>query len=789
MDERFAVDERLERDLRAGLAALLDPVVESHPSWEASPAAEQALAGGRRGPAGRLGVLWVAGVAALVLVALLAAAAFVGGWRPDLSFVNPPAPTPLPALTVVDEGTDVLATTRARPLPAQATCPPGSDPDALGPTRQARPTSLEGAAMAFDRHAGRIVVLTSDGDRTGRGSGTQTWTYDVCTNAWQRMRPFEVDWQLRQTRFLVYDADSDRTLAFVELLQTPTTPVEIWSYELAADEWTHAGLLEWPWPEVNATYGTALYHDPSGLVVFYDGAEMWAYDVDTNALAKVRQQPDPAVADGSGLPAGKVALGYDAGHDLVVAVVAPYDGDPDVAAYGEPPNRWRVPLGEWAETWTFDPRTGRWHLEAAPAPADLIVCGGFGKGSTECYPTPGRAVFDEASSLAVFISRDFGRPAAPGRVDAYDAAAGAWRTLHPATGSGGDGPSWCSSMPPVYDSLNRRIVCGQGLGVTAFSTATGQWRWLLEDGIASCDIATLAGAPGRAGAADGAGPDARFAEPHSIVVGADGALYVSDTANHAIRRMTPDGVVTTFAGRLGVAGSADGSGSDARLSRPNGLAIDAAGVVVVADTGNDAIRRITPDGIVSTLADGLGIAPVAVAVDDSGTVYAAGSTDSPIVEIAPDGTVTTLPSPSVNATDLAVAEGGLFVVDLASDGEQSRIRFVTRDGAMTEVGYDWENLGRPGATFVDTTGILYVTSTLDGSVVEVPGGPWQVIAGLPGWLGEVGTPGYRGMAGHRDGPGRSALFNRPTDLARDAAGLFYVVDSGNSVIRTMSCTP
>ena len=158
------MDERLERDLRVGLAALLDPVAESHPRWETSPAAGRVVGvPASRGPSVRLTAPWAAALAALLLVGLMAAALFVGGWRPDRAVVIAPSPTPAAtAATADDEGTDVLATTKARPLPAQATCPPGSDPDALGPADQERPSGPDhglrvevgldaGAAEAVDR--------------------------------------------------------------------------------------------------------------------------------------------------------------------------------------------------------------------------------------------------------------------------------------------------------------------------------------------------------------------------------------------------------------------------------------------------------------------------------------------------------------------------------------------------------------------------------------------------------------------------------------------------------------
>jgi hypothetical protein len=788
-------------------------------------------------PVGRLaavpGAGWILMLTGLLL-AVVVGGLVVGAWRPDRAVVIAPSPMPATATTVVGEASDILATAKARPLPAQATCPPGSNPDTLGSVDQDRPT---GGAMAFDRRAGRIVLV----------EGTQTWTYDVCTNTWQRMAAAGGP-VLAGDAALVYDADSDRVLAFGNDQQgspaapsaapatAPATEVPasaapgdgdlpgatagateaaaetnedepdgqsaepstetrlIWSYDLAADRWTKVGSFPWAQNDTaNPTYGTTFYHDPSGLVVLYDGAAMWAYDVDTNTLSKVRQLPDPARPAAAGLPDGKIAFGYDPGRDLVVAVVVPYAAS-DSEGLAAPRNQ--VPSSPWGETWTFDPGSGTWRLTASPAPSDLIVCK-YWVARNDCLPTSGRAVFDEASGLPVFINRDNGGAASalatPGRIDAYDAGAGAWRTLRAPVEGDGATPNWCKSKPPVYDPLNRRIVClssaddpigsiGPFAGVWAFSTATGESRWLLEPDTTRCEVSTLAGKPGETGAVDGAGAAARFSEPHSIVMDSAGAFYITDTANHAIRKMTPAGTVTTFAGRLGEQGSADGVGPEARFSRPGGIAIDAAGVLYVADTDNDAIREVAPDGTVTTLAKGLGISPVGIAVDAAGTVYTGGWAGHALRKIAPDGAVTTFGPAVLNAPIyLKAAEwGDLYVVDVASDGGHSTLMTVDPSGSLAPMTGDWTTYGQPGAIWPDPSSEIDLVSTLDNTVMRASyawNGPELLLAGV------------RGEAGYQDGRRDAARFRAPTDIVRDASGLFNIVDSGNSVIRTMACTP
>jgi sugar lactone lactonase YvrE len=169
-------------------------------------------------------------------------------------------------------------------------------------------------------------------------------------------------------------------------------------------------------------------------------------------------------------------------------------------------------------------------------------------------------------------------------------------------------------------------------------------------------VTTLAGTAGVTGGADGTGPAAQFETPFEVAVDNAGNVYVADVGNDTIRKVTPGGVVTTLAGMAGVSESADGTGSSARFAGPSAVAVDGAGNVYVADTGNNTIRKITPGGMVTTLAgnpaasggsaDGTGSAarfdfPAGVAVDGAGNVYVADSGNDTIRKITPDGVITT----------------------------------------------------------------------------------------------------------------------------------------------------
>jgi len=145
-------------------------------------------------------------------------------------------------------------------------------------------------------------------------------------------------------------------------------------------------------------------------------------------------------------------------------------------------------------------------------------------------------------------------------------------------------------------------------------------------GIINFSLFTFAGSP-IAGYVDATGAAARFNQPAGVALAPDGTLYVGDAGNHAIRKITPAGVVTTLAG--GSVGSADGTGTAAKFESPGALALDTQGNIYVADGGNFYVRKITPQGVVTTLtgewADGSGLAGFygisGIAVDASGTIY------------------------------------------------------------------------------------------------------------------------------------------------------------------------
>jgi sugar lactone lactonase YvrE len=244
-------------------------------------------------------------------------------------------------------------------------------------------------------------------------------------------------------------------------------------------------------------------------------------------------------------------------------------------------------------------------------------------------------------------------------------------------------------------------------------------------------VSTFAG--GREGFVDGAGSAAAFHTPSALAIDRGGNLYVADTGNHAIRKITPGGQVITLAGS-GKPGFADGKGAGAQFNGPVGLAVDNAGIVYVADTYNDRIRRVAQDGSVSTVA-GTGLPS-----DADGTAMAAGFDTPAAIAVAADGT--------------------LYVADTGNDA----IRKIGRDGRVSTIAAAAEHdphpiLRRPVGLALTHDRYLYIAAGSGGRILQLaPNGDYHALgyADRPaqadfGSDGVVRLYGPRGVALKRDG--------------------------------------
>lgn len=327
-------------------------------------------------------------------------------------------------------------------------------------------------------------------------------------------------------------------------------------------------------------------------------------------------------------------------------------------------------------------------------------------------------------------------------------------------------------------------------------------------------VTTIAGKALAKGSTDGTGSAARFNSPVGVAVDSVGNVYVSDEANETIRKITPGGVVTTLAGTVGLAGSVDGTSGAAQFSTPAGIAVDSAGNIYVADQTGDIIRKVTPAGVVTTLAgtpssvgftDGAGTvarfnSPFGVAVDSSGNVYVADSGNRTIREITSAGIVSTIAGTAkvtgivdgtgpaaefANPVDLGVdSAGNVYVADQGGD---ATIRKVAPGGVVTTYagkakinGYadgtgSAAEFDGPFGVAVDSSGNLYIGDTGNYLIRKVaPGGVVTTLAGKAGG------------SGFADGTGPAAEFDQTTGVATDSSGNVYVADEFNDIIRKIA---
>ncbi|WP_028982467.1 T9SS type A sorting domain-containing protein [Sporocytophaga myxococcoides] len=298
-------------------------------------------------------------------------------------------------------------------------------------------------------------------------------------------------------------------------------------------------------------------------------------------------------------------------------------------------------------------------------------------------------------------------------------------------------------------------------------------------------VSTLAGTA-TSGLQDGKGVDARFNTPYGLALDKNDNLFVADYTNHRIRKITPDGEVTTYAG-TGTKGAANGPVATATFNNPQGLVFDAAGNLYVSEYGNNVIRKITPDGIVSTFvggsfsgnADGTGSQalfynPSMMAIDVSGIIYLCDVGNNKIRKISPEGVVTSLPFYFKNPKGIALDDAGnIYVVD----NNYHQIVKITPNNEYSV----FAGGGTSGADGVGSSAGFYypsgITRGKDGNFYIADGLDYKIRQMTPARI--VTTIAGTGTSGTADGLGSSATFSATNALVVGSNGNIYISEYNN----------
>ncbi|MEQ2354384.1 Ig-like domain-containing protein [Pseudoalteromonas piscicida] len=340
------------------------------------------------------------------------------------------------------------------------------------------------------------------------------------------------------------------------------------------------------------------------------------------------------------------------------------------------------------------------------------------------------------------------------------------------------------------------------------SASTPLPSWLSLNTSTEATVSTLAGQS--SGYADGTGTAASFKSPYDVVTDSNGNVYVADYGNHVIRKITPEGVVTTLAGS-GSAGSDDGTGSAASFNFPKAVTLDSSGNVYVADSSNNTIRKVTPAGVVTTFAgsgtygsdDGTGTAatfaaPTGITIDSNGNLYVVETNPHIVRKITPAGVVTTFAG-SKNSSGFTDATGTSATFNFPYNGGSNSnndlfiadrnnhaIRKITSASVVTTFAGTGSagstngtgtqaSFNKPYDVAADSADNLYVTEQAAHTIRKITS------------TGVVTTyAGSAGASGNTDGLVSVARFSQPYGIAVDSNDVVYVADTGNHRIRKIS---
>lgn len=361
-------------------------------------------------------------------------------------------------------------------------------------------------------------------------------------------------------------------------------------------------------------------------------------------------------------------------------------------------------------------------------------------------------------------------------------------------------------MMPFNTELSMRRYITEIIAIALITYfATGLFSCKKEQ-LPPTHIIDTAVVSNNAGSTNGTGTAASFNRPFGIAIDAAGNLYVADEGNDLVRKISTGAVVTTLAGMAGVPGAINGMDTLASFNKPFGVAVDGSGNVYVADAGNNIIRAITPAGLVSTFAgtgkpggaNGTDTAsfnnPLSVAVDGSGNLYVADYGNDLIRKISPAGVVSTLAGSGAAGSDNGSGTAATFnlpesvAVDASgnvyvADNGNNLIRKITPDGTVSTLAGSGlagsangtgaaASFNSPFGIAVDATGNVYVADSGNNLIRKIsPAGVVSTFAGN----------GAKGAVN-----GSAASFNTPSGVAVDAQGNVYVADENNNLIREIT---
>lgn len=338
--------------------------------------------------------------------------------------------------------------------------------------------------------------------------------------------------------------------------------------------------------------------------------------------------------------------------------------------------------------------------------------------------------------------------------------------------------------------LNAVLVSGNASSISGLTPK----RLFVDFADPTCGAVTTLAGNGNASVIDGAGLSASFADPRDVVTDAAGNIYVAD--KYCIRKITPSGVVTILAGSATASGFVNAIGTAARFSDIYGIGIDAVGNIYAADYANACVRKITPTGVVTTVAGGNGagftngpsasatfFAPHDVAADALGNLYVADLGNNAIRKIS-NGVVTTLSAGAIShgPINLVVDQAGNVYVGGYGENKVYKITPTGTVSVLAGSGALGNTNGTgAGATFGQPTG---VTLDSQGNLYVADYYPYSLIRKITP-AGVVTTLAGNGSSGYADGTGTSAAFNYPWGLALDASGNLFIGDRFNQRIRSI----